>query len=120
MKALKRNEMFIYLHYYEKKFLNELAKKIKDSYPFIKQIILYGSKVRGDFLEDSDIDLLFITEKPIDKRKKYELFDILSELELKFNVLVSALFVDETKLIKKDIDLFREIKKEGITLWLRE
>ncbi|WP_083200133.1 nucleotidyltransferase domain-containing protein [Thermodesulfovibrio sp. N1] len=29
-------------------------------------MILYGSKARGDFLEDSDIDPLFVTERFIE------------------------------------------------------
>lgn len=45
--------------------------RIRDFFPEIKKIILYGSKARGDFLEDSDIDLLFVIESFIDKKTKY-------------------------------------------------
>ncbi|MEJ5226975.1 nucleotidyltransferase domain-containing protein [Thermodesulfovibrio sp.] len=120
MKVLKRNNKLRHLHYFEEKFLNELIEKIRISYPLIKKIILYGSKARGDFTEESDIDLLFITEKPLDKKEKYEIFDLLSGIELKYNVLGSALFINEKELIEKERSLFREIKKDGITLWLRE
>lgn len=119
MKAL--NKKLPYFHYYEEKFLNELIGKIKNSYFFIKKIILYGSKARGDFTEDSDIDLLFITKKSIDKREKYEFFDFLSELEFKYNVLASALFINEREFKEKEKALlFKNIKKEGITLWSKE
>lgn len=120
MKALKRNSKLRYLHYFEEKFLNELIEKIRISYPIIKKIILYGSKARGDFTEESDIDLLFITEKPLDKQEKYEIFDFLSGIEFKYNVLSSALFINEEELKEKERSLLREIKKDGITLWLRE
>ncbi|WP_051345829.1 nucleotidyltransferase domain-containing protein [Thermodesulfovibrio yellowstonii] len=115
---LKRNNKLRHLHYFEERFLNELIEKIRVSYPLIKKIILYGSKARGDFTEESDIDLLFITKKPLNKQEKYEIFDFISELELKYNVLASALFINEKEL--KERSLFREIKKDGITLWLRE
>lgn len=120
MKVIKRNKKLRYLHYFEERFLNEIIEKIRISYPLIKKIILYGSKARGDFNEVSDIDLLFIIEKTIDKKKKYEFFEFISELELKYNVLASVLFINEKELKEKESSLFREIKKDGITLWLRE
>jgi predicted nucleotidyltransferase len=40
-----------------KLFLNELSKKIK-----IDEVYIFGSRVRGDWLKNSDIDLIIISE----------------------------------------------------------
>ena len=50
------------LNYNEHKGIKGIISDISQQYPQIRKIILYGSKTRGDFAEDSDIDLLFITE----------------------------------------------------------
>lgn len=51
------------------------------NYPVIKKAILYGSKARGDFLENSDIDLLLITEGSVPIQTKYQVFDIIYKKE---------------------------------------
>ncbi|NOG40813.1 nucleotidyltransferase domain-containing protein [Candidatus Brocadia sinica] len=43
--------------------------------------MLYGSKARGDFLENSDIDLLLITEGSVPIQTKYQVFDIIYKKE---------------------------------------
>lgn len=51
------------------------------NYPVIKKAILYGSKARGDFLENSDIGLLLITEGSVPIQTKYQVFDIIYKKE---------------------------------------
>ncbi|GAH25140.1 unnamed protein product, partial [marine sediment metagenome] len=53
---LKRNE---------KKALLELKKRLLERFPDA-EIILYGSKARGDFDEESDIDVLIILKDRVD------------------------------------------------------
>ncbi|WP_353683846.1 nucleotidyltransferase domain-containing protein [Thermodesulfovibrio sp. 3907-1M] len=120
MKKAQKIKKIPYLNYYEDRFINELIEKIKNLYPNIKKIILYGSKARGDFLEDSDIDLLFVVEKAIDKKTKFLIYDLISELEIKYTVLVSVVFACEEDFKTKKINFLSNIKKEGILLWLRE
>ncbi|MEM0480874.1 MAG: nucleotidyltransferase domain-containing protein, partial [Candidatus Aenigmatarchaeota archaeon] len=38
----------------------------------IDKIILFGSRARGDYREDSDYDLLIITKEKLEKEKKIE------------------------------------------------
>lgn len=54
-----------YFNYNEKKALEGIIKEIENTYPLIKKIILYGSKARGDFLEESDIDILMVCKKEV-------------------------------------------------------
>jgi predicted nucleotidyltransferase len=46
------------------------------------QVILYGSRARGDSRTDSDWDLLILTEYPVDNKKESIFRDHLYELEL--------------------------------------
>ena len=44
----------------EKKAIQEATRMLKEKFP-VKEVILFGSKARGDDDEDSDIDLLLLT-----------------------------------------------------------
>ena len=44
----------------EKKAIQEATGMLKEKFP-VKEVILFGSKARGDDDEDSDIDLLLLT-----------------------------------------------------------
>lgn len=120
MNTLKNSKKYQYLHYYEEKFLNELIEKIESFYPTVQKIILYGSKARGDFLENSDIDLLFIVKTPLDKKVKFAIYDLISDLEIKYNVLASSVFVSEKEFKNRKTSFLKNVKKEGTKLWLRE
>ncbi|WP_347272954.1 nucleotidyltransferase domain-containing protein [Candidatus Kuenenia sp.] len=89
-------------------------------YPFIKKAILYGSKARGDFLENSDIDLLLVTEGSVPMQMKYQIFDIVYKYELLHDIVVSIVLVSESDFNNKMNTLFMKIRKEGIILWFSE
>lgn len=42
--------------------LNQLAKQLNESYGPV-EIYLFGSFARGDWLEDSDVDIIVVSEK---------------------------------------------------------
>ena len=41
----------------------------------VKQVILFGSKTRGDDNEESDIDLFLLTTRPMDWRERESMLD---------------------------------------------
>ncbi len=114
------NINLIPLNYNEQKGLKGIIGELTEKYPFVKKVILYGSKARGDYVEESDIDLLFITDYDIPLSSKMEISDIIYNHELANDIVVSAIFVPESE-FNKSISLFlKGVKKEGIIVWSRE
>lgn len=108
------------LNYNEQTGLKGIIEELTKKYPFIKKIILYGSKARGDYLEESDIDLLFIIDYEVPHFSKMEISDIIYNHELANDIVVSAIFVTESE-FSKSISLFlRKVKEEGIIIWSKE
>lgn len=115
-----KNMDTVSLNYNEQVGLKGLVKELTEKYSFIKSIMLYGSKARGDFLEESDIDLLFIADGNIPRSIRDEMSDIIYNHELANDIVVSAIFISESE-FKNKLSLFlRKIRKEGIVLWSRE
>lgn len=86
----------------------------------IEQILLYGSYARGDNTVDSDIDLVAIVHgnrKELQDKLKC-IWDISSDLELKYDVIISPTVIpyDEYVKYKEDIPYYRNIQKEGVNV----
>jgi len=75
--ALKENERIA---------LQELKKRLLQRFPDA-EIILYGSKARGDFDEESDIDLLILVVSQVTSRLEEEITHITYDIELKYDVV---------------------------------
>jgi len=115
--ALERQQ---HLNYSEQRAIDGVLRRISHLYPAINKIILYGSKARGDFLEDSDIDLLFVLDRRISKEMKFEIYDVLYEFEVEHDVVISAVFVSGEVFTARTSPFVQRVAKEGITLWSRE
>jgi predicted nucleotidyltransferase len=99
----------------ERQAVEAVVKMLKEQFP-IKRVILFGSKVRGDFDEYSDIDLLLITSRPLYWKEEKAIVDVLFDLGLAHDVIFSPLFAsaDEWESgIFKEYPIYREILKEG-------
>ena len=90
-----------------KSALNEFLRKLKDEYnEKIEKIILFGSYIRGDMKEGSDIDILVVIKKE-DFLLRRRIISLSAEIMLKYGVDISP------KVISKD-DFNKEIEKKGI------
>ena len=87
----------------------------------LKKIVLYGSYARNEENEESDIDILILTDLEDNEIKKLHknIVDISVELSLKYDILVSFVAINNNK-FKKFLDvlpLYQNISNEGIILY---
>ena len=82
------------------------------------RMILFGSKARGDYDGNSDIDLAIIVEG-LDRALKLGIYDAIGDVELERLLPVSALVVsaeDFRKLRSRERRIAIDIEDEGIPL----
>ncbi|MCD7765180.1 MAG: nucleotidyltransferase domain-containing protein [Lachnospiraceae bacterium] len=103
------------------KILNELAKSYRNTYGNnLQKIILYGSYARGDYREDSDIDVAAIVKgsrRELQEELK-KVWDISHDLGLEYGTIVSPTVIpyDEYEGLKEDLPYYRNIELEGVVV----
>ena len=87
----------------------------------IVEIILYGSCARGDYSDDSDIDIALLTRSDRMKAKKYNngLAAIATDMAMKYFAVVNFVCLPFDKYLKKIswYEYFRNIREEGEILY---
>lgn len=80
--------------------LLEIIKKRleKDFGDLVVKIILFGSRVDGTAREYSDYDLLVIVNRTLDWKIKDSIRSVLYELNIQYNILLSAQVISEAEL----------------------
>lgn len=92
--------------------INELNNLIKEKYNDFKGSYLFGSRARGDFREDSDIDIVALFDS-IDRDKEMEIYGIVSDLDYKYNVFIS-LMPYTPKELEQNYIFHNEVVNKGI------
>jgi predicted nucleotidyltransferase len=102
----------------QRQALDELQRKLSGKLG-IESMRLFGSVVRGEADDESDIDLLIVTTQPLSRTERHQITDIVFEVNLQYNTNFSTLVVDrdswETGLFSV-LPLREEILKDGIAL----
>jgi len=88
-------------------------------YPDVLKVVVFGSRVRGDFTGDSDMDVLVVISK-MDLKLMNDVIHLLGELEFKYDVPISP-----TIRTKKEYEVNKNmgspfitnVEREGITLY---
>lgn len=101
--------------------INEFTKKVRDLLgDRVKKIILYGSYARGDYKNNSDIDIMILTDLNFDEIEKYrdEISDIAFDIELEKGIVISPIIknIDRYNARVEIVPFFMNIKKEGVAL----
>ncbi len=106
---------------YEKVALSNLAeelrRKLGDKLLFIT---LFGSKARGDFDEESDIDVFIVVRNGSDlHQQKQVIIELVSELSLRYYIVLSPLVMDMSEYqwnLRLKMPLIHFIEREGVAL----
>ena len=102
----------------EKEAVREACRVLKTNFP-VKEVILFGSKARGEDDEESDIDLLLLTARPIHWRERHAIVDTLFDIELKHDAVISIIIntlFDWSQGICTVLPIHKEIDAEGIMI----
>ena len=87
----------------------------------VKKIIMYGSCARGDFNDDSDIDIAILTDLGRAESKKYdsELMDTVTDIAMETNAIVEYICIpyQEYEEKKEWYGYFKNIEKEGSLIY---
>jgi len=99
--------------------MNELRDRLIETYgDRLIAMILFGSQARGDATPDSDFDVLIVLRDPVKTSKEIErLSCCLSQLCLKYNVVICNLFLSVTRFEREQTMLMQNITKEGICFY---
>jgi predicted nucleotidyltransferase len=84
----------------------------------LRGFYLFGSKARGDYDPESDVDLAILVDG-LDKTTKERIIDIVADKEIKFLVVVSSLVLswkEFSDLRERERRIALDIESEGIPL----
>jgi len=98
------------------KILKDFRGEVKKLYGRkLKSIILYGSWARDAATEESDIDLLIVLEGKIAPGREIDrMIDIITELNLKYGVLISVYPISAEDYFTVNSPLLMNVRKEGV------
>lgn len=94
------------------------AKKIlgKD----LSKVIVYGSYARGDYRENSDIDVMILTSLPEDQIRPYEysLYDVAYDFFLDYDVNISVIVKNEEHFSYwlGALPFYDNVQKDGVVI----
>ncbi|MCB0528729.1 MAG: nucleotidyltransferase domain-containing protein [Saprospiraceae bacterium] len=78
------------------------------------EVILFGSRARGDSRNDSDWDFLILLERPLTQDLKFLILDSLYDLELEYNSVISPIIHSRKEWEDLAVTpIYQAIKKEG-------
>ena len=98
--------------------LSELKQELVRHFD-VDSLVLFGSVVRGEADYESDIDLLVLTARKLDRTSRHEITGVVFEINLKYDTNISTIVVDsntwDTGLISV-LPIRDEVHSEGIVL----
>jgi len=75
------------------KALTKIKEQVMQHFE-LENIIIFGSAARGEVDDESDIDLLILTKKPVDRMRRYLITDIVFSVNLEYGTNFSTLVTD--------------------------
>lgn len=104
------------------KILGEFVEELKKLYGAdLKKVILYGSYARGDFRDNSDIDIIVLLnlDVPTIQERKKDLSDLTYNFGVEHNIEISAQSESYLQYLgwQKVHPLYKNIETDGVVLY---
>ena len=103
----------------EKKAVAEIRERVNGLVGSrLKALYVFGSKARGDYDAESDVDLAILVDD-LDNPMKRRIIDIVVEVETLYIVVISSLVLswkEFSHLLERERRLALDIQKEGIPI----
>ena len=99
----------------EREAIKEAVKMLKSRFP-VNNVILFGSKVRGEGDEYSDIDFLLVTSRTLDWKEEKAVVELLFDIGMEHDVIFSPLFASSDEWdggIFMQFPVYEEISRDG-------
>ncbi len=101
----------------EKNAVLAASAMLREAFP-VKEVVLFGSKARGDDDEESDIDLLVLTSQPVSWNERKAINNALYEIQMKYDIIISTLITTVTEWNEGTfsvLPIHGEISDQGVT-----
>ena len=98
--------------------LSQLKAKLSSAYP-LARLVLFGSAVRGEMDEESDVDVLVLTSRPLKSAERNTLYDEVFAINLRYDTNLSVLVTDLHNWEAGPLSVMpirEEVEKEGRSL----
>ena len=81
----------------------------------ISRIILFGSRARRDYHQESDYDILILLKHPVQEEDRLAIWDSLYAVELKLGIVMEVVIYSEQRWSElKVLPLHQNVTREGI------
>jgi predicted nucleotidyltransferase len=81
----------------------------------LKDVILFGSYARGEAHAGSDIDVMVVLRGDVTPGREIDrMIDVITDLNLKYGILLSVVPVAEEKYLQRNSPLLLNVRREGI------
>ena len=101
-----------------KEAINHIKESLETLYgERLARLVLFGSQVRGDADEHSDIDVLVVLRCAFERREERKrTLDLMMAIILDYEELLSLHFMDEERFLHGQDPLSLNVRREGVRL----
>ncbi len=98
--------------------LSELHERLREHYgDRLVDVVLYGSQARGDAVEGSDIDVMIVLRGDFNYWEEIQQTgEFIAALSLKYDTVVSRVFVGDEKFRREQSPLLINVRREGVAV----
>ena len=101
-----------------RRVVQELRTELESIYGLrLASVILFGSQARGDGAPSSDIDVLVVLDGNVEPGKEIARTGrTVAALSLKFDLVISCIFISAIRYSKEQTPLLLNIRNEGVAI----